>query len=164
MVCCWRSWRWMENMARCFAKVERKKNWPLAIRSLLCSCCMRVMAQMRSCYSTAFLQQSDATLPALCICSEDFWLLADPEKSFPHILLSATAWTDQHHVFRIPVAVSGSPCLDWHRTSLRGQQTVRLPSQSLWWSWCRQPPVWHFWRHLQGSELGSLHLWAGTHG
>lgn len=46
----------MENMARCFAKVERKKNRPLATRSLLCSCCMRVMAQMRSCYSTAFLQ------------------------------------------------------------------------------------------------------------
>lgn len=81
----------MEVMARCFSKAERKKIQPPTIRSLLYSCCMREMAQMRSCYSTVFLQYSDATLPALYICSEDFWLLADPEKSFLHILLSATA-------------------------------------------------------------------------
>lgn len=82
----------MEIMARCFSKVERKKkNQPPMIRSLLCSCCTREMAQMRSCYSTVFLQYFVATQPALYICSEDFWLLADPEKSFPHILLSATA-------------------------------------------------------------------------
>lgn len=73
---------------------------------------------------------------------------SDLELCFPFFVL--VHLPDQHHVFRIPAAVSGSPCLDWHRTSPRGQQTVHLPSQSLWWSWCRQPPVWHSWRHLQG--------------
>lgn len=73
-----------------------RKIQPSTIRSLLCSCCTRGMAQTRSCYSTVFPQYSAATLPALYICSEDFWLLADPEKSFHHILLSATAWTAEN--------------------------------------------------------------------
>lgn len=77
-------------MAKYSSKVERKIQ-PSMTRSLLCSCCMREMAQMRSCYSTVFPQYSAAILPAPCTCSEDFWLLADPEKSFRHILLSATA-------------------------------------------------------------------------
>lgn len=90
---CWESWRWDGNYDKMFFKSRKKRNQPPMIRSLLCSCCTRETAQMRSCYSTAFLQYSAATLPALYICSEDFWLLADPEKSFPRILLSATAWT-----------------------------------------------------------------------
>lgn len=57
---------------------------------------------------------------------------------------------DRHHAFQTPAAVSGSPCWDWHRILLLGQQTAHLPSQSLWWSWCRQPPTLHSWRHLQG--------------
>lgn len=97
---CWESWRCDGNYGKMFFKGRKKKIQPPTIRSLLCSCCMREMAQMRSCYSTVFLQYSDATLPALYICSEDFWLLADPEKSFPHILLSATAWTaEMEHTY-----------------------------------------------------------------